>query len=434
MWYVVWGIENKTHRIVGTSFKPRQATVGAEELENWLVRQLNPRIDFQIHEGEVDGKPIVVFQIQPAVYAPVAFKDSEFIRVGSYNQKLRKYPEKERALWALLSRTPFECSTAAIDVSSDDVLDLIDYPSYFRLVGQTLPTNKTAILERLSDEKIILSKGGGRFEVCNVGAILFANDLRKFDRLAQKAPRVIIYQGQGRTNSKKEQMGQKGYAVGFEGLISYINDQLPQNEELGAVFRKEVRMFPEIAIRELVANALIHQDFNLTGTGPRIEIFSDRIEISNPGNPLIDPLRFIDGPPRSRNEILAGLMRRMNMCEERGSGIDKVIDSVEAFQLPAPDFRVTLDHTIAIIFAHKAFEDMDRNDRVRACYQHCCLRYVMNQRMTNESLRARFQLPKSKAATVSQIITATVECGMVRLDDNIGTTSKRYSRYVPFWT
>lgn len=63
--------------------------------------------------------------------------------------------------------------------------------------------------------------------------------------------------------------------------------------------------------------------------------------ITNPGKPLIEPIRFIDEPPRSRNEDLAAFMRRINICKERGSGIDKVIDSVEAFQLPAPLFKVT---------------------------------------------------------------------------------------------
>ncbi len=100
-------------------------------------------------------------------------------------------------------------------------------------------------------------------------------------------------------------IGGKGYAVGFEKAISYINDQLPQIEQIGQASRKEVRMYPEIALHELVANALLHQDFNVTGPGPMVGMFSDRMEITNPGAPLIAPLRFIDEPPRSRNEPLA---------------------------------------------------------------------------------------------------------------------------------
>ena len=71
-----------------------------------------------------------------------------------------------------------------------------------------------------------------------------------------------------------------------------------------------------------------------------VEIFKDRIEITNPGKPLVDTQRFLDNPPASRNEILASLLRRFRICEERGSGIDKVVFQVELYQLPAPLFEV----------------------------------------------------------------------------------------------
>jgi predicted HTH transcriptional regulator len=103
----------------------------------------------------------------------------------------------------------------------------------------------------------------------------------------------------------KEQEDSKGYACGVEGLIGFINAVLPSNEVIGSALRSSVPMFPELAVRELVANALIHQDFFLTGTGPIVEIFEDRIEITNPGMPLVDTDRFVDTPPRSRNETLA---------------------------------------------------------------------------------------------------------------------------------
>jgi ATP-dependent DNA helicase RecG len=190
-------------------------------------------------------------------------------------------------------------------------------------------------------------------------------------------------------------------------------------------------MFPEIAVRELVANALIHQDFTESGTSAMVEIYDDRIEISNPGRPFISPDRFID-EYQSRNERLADLLRRLGICEEKGSGVDKVIQAAEAFQLPAPDFRVGERRTSVLLFGHKDFDDMDRNDRIRATYQHCCLRYVMNGRMTNHSLRDRFKLPEDKTATVSQVIAATVDAGKVKVADP-AQTSTRYRSYVPFW-
>ena len=190
-------------------------------------------------------------------------------------------------------------------------------------------------------------------------------------------------------------------------------------------------MFPEIAVRELIANALIHQDFAKSGTSVMIEIYDDRMEISSPGKPFISPDRFID-EYQSRNEQLADVMRRLGICEEKGSGIDKVVHAAEFYQLPAPDFRVGERRTSVVLFAHLDIEDMDRNDRIRACYQHCCLRYVMNEQMTNLSLRERFKLPENKTATVSQIIAATVDAEKIKLTDPT-QTSTRYRSYVPYW-
>ncbi|MFA5027466.1 MAG: ATP-binding protein, partial [Candidatus Methylomirabilota bacterium] len=268
--------------------------------------------------------------------------------------------------------------------------------------------------------------------ITNLGAILFARKLGDFESLDRKAIRVVLYKGSSRIETLKEQPGARGYAVGFAGLVAYINDQLPRNEEIKKALRRDVRMYPELAVRELVANALIHQDFSITGTGPMVEVFADRIEISNPGVPLIDTLRFIDEPPQSRNEVLAALMRRMNICEERGSGIDKVISQVELFQLPAPDFQVTSGHTKVVLYAPKKLSEMTQADRMRACYQHACLCWVSNKVMTNTSVRQRFGIDEKNYPMASRIISETVKTGLIKAADP-SNKSRRMARYVPFW-
>lgn len=430
--YLVWGIEDSAHKIVGTRFKPREAKVGNEELINWLSRQLEPRLDFTFHEVVVDGQSVVILEIPRAGLQPVRFRGEEFIRSGSYKKKLREFPEKERKLWQLFDQTPFERRIAREGVPSDAVLTLLDYPAYFELTGQPLPENRKGILDKLIAEKFLHLRDDGRYDITNLGGILFAKDLGQFERLARKAIRVVVYAGNNRVETLREQTGVKGYAVGFEGAISFINTLLPQNEVVEQALRREVRMYPEIAIRELVANAIIHQDFSLTGTGPMVEIFSDRIEITNPGIPLIDPLRFLDEPPQSRNEALAAFMRRINICEERGSGIDKVVSAVEIFQLPAPDFLLTSNHTKALLYAHKEFNEMSRKDRVRACYQHACLRYVSNDFMTNSSLRERFSIAKKNYSMASRVISDSISSGMVRRYEE-DSASKRDAKYIPFW-
>lgn len=190
-------------------------------------------------------------------------------------------------------------------------------------------------------------------------------------------------------------------------------------------------MFPDIAIRELVANAIIHQDFLVTGTGPMVEIFSDRMEITNPGRPLVDTQRFLDSPPRSRNEALASFIRRIGVCEERGSGIDKVVLQTEVYQLPAPLFETTDEHTRSVLFAHKDFRKMEKDERVRAAYMHACLRYVQRNFMTNTTLRERFKIDERNSSMVSRIINDAIGAGLVRIyDESVGSRARRY---VPWW-
>jgi len=247
----------------------------------------------------------------------------------------------------------------------------------------------------------------------------------------RKAPRVVVYTGTSKLETRLDQTNLKGYAVGFQGLVHFVMSQLPQNEIVEAAIRRGVKLLPEIAMRELVANALIHQDFTISGTSMMIEIYTDRVEISNPGEPMVPVERFIDGY-ESRNEDLAGIMRRLGICEEKSSGIDRVVNQAEAYQLPAPDFHTVYQRTAVTIYGPRDFEQMDRSTRIRACYQHCALRWVVSERMSNQSLRERFGLTEGKSAIISQVIAATVEAGLIKPDERVGA-SRRFARYLPFW-
>ena len=430
--YLVFGIKDKTHQVVGTSVKLKQKKIGNEELENWLARLLSPHVDFKIVEFDYDNHLISMVIIDPACNQPIRFQNTAYIRVGSYKRKLPDFPEKERKIWGKTSQTVFETDLAMKNVNEDEVLQLLDYPSYFRLLELDLPENRDAILSRLADDYIIRPSEAGQWSIMNLGAILFASDLSQFRHLARKALRVIEYDGDGRVTSKREHLGHKGYAAGFEGLIGFLKGILPENEVIGEALRKSVPMYPELAIRELVANVIIHQDFTITGTGPMVEIFDNRLEITNPGKPLVDTNRFLDTPPKSRNESLASFLRRIGICEERGSGVDKVVFQTELYQLPAPLFEVVGDHTRAVLFAHSSFAAMDKADRIRACYLHACLQHVQRKRLTNTSLRDRFGVDKKNSAQISRVIGDTIQAGLVH-SYNPDSESRRHASYVPFW-
>jgi len=429
--YMVWGLDDETHEIVGTNFNPRTEKIGNEELESWLLRLLSPRIMFVFHEVDTDKGKVVILEIERASGKPVQFHGVEYIRIGSYKKNLKEYPDKERELWRVFDYVPFEDAVAAEHVSDSDVLKVLDYPSYFELLDVALPEDRKRILERLSEDSMITRCNAGGWNITNLGAILFAKKLSNFKHLSRKSVRVIVYSGKDRIETQREQEGSKGYASGFEGLIGFIDNLLPRNEVIGKALRRDVPMYPELAVRELVANAIVHQDFSLRGTGPMIEMFSDRMEITNPGVPLVKTERFLDSPPRSRNEALASFLRRVGVCEERGSGFDKVVSQTEFYQLPAPVVEVTEEHTRVTLFTHKPFNQMEREERIRACYLHACLRHVMKEYMTNASLRQRFGMDDKEISSASRVIRDTIDAGLIRPKDS--STAPRHMKYVPYW-
>lgn len=429
--YLVFGVEDETHRLLGTNFYPSKEKKGNQELENWLATQLNPRIDFNIFEWDDNGLHFVIFRIEATRNTPVSFRGEPFIRIGTYKKPLDEHPERERKIWNRENTYIFERELAAEHVSEDGILKLIDYPDYFDLIKFPLPDNRKGIIERMLQDKVLL-KAGLSYSITNLGVLLFAKDIDTFESIARKAVRVIHYDGNSRIKTKKEQTGKRGYAVGFEGLIRYIADQLPSNEIIDKALRKEISSYPILAIRELVANSIIHQDFSIKGSSPMVEIFDNRIEITNPGKPLIDPLRFVDHSPESRNELLARFMRRLNICEERGSGIDKVVYECEFNQLPAPEIIVGDNYTRIILYGRKKFREMDKQEKIRGCYLHACLKYVSGENMTNQSLRSRFGIDEHNYSIASRIISDTIDAKLIK-DYDEENKSKKYAKYLPYW-
>lgn len=429
--YMLWGIADGDHAVVGTDFRPDAEKVGGQVLQLWLANKLQPSPAFSFRTVEHPTGRVVLLEIPAAPSAPVSFQSVPYIRIGSATPKLTDYPERYKQLIEALRPYRWEHDIARQYASGDEVLDLLDYSQYFRLTKQPLPDNRAGIFDKLEADRLIVRDIGERWNITNLGAILFAARLSDFEPgLARKAVRFVAYTGKNRAATVTHRLdGQKGYAVGFEGLLGYINVLLPKNEHIGQALREAYPLFPELAIRELVANALIHQDMTMTGAGPQIELFEDRIEISNPGAPLVKPERMVDLPPRSRNEALASLMRRMNMCEEQGSGLDKVLEALELFQLPPLLLRAEENSMQAVLYGPRGFADMTPEERVRACYFHAVLKFLSGDKMKNASLCARLGIAAKNAAQATAVINKTLEAGLIRVAD----PDHPRAGYVPHW-
>jgi predicted HTH transcriptional regulator len=190
--------------------------------------------------------------------------------------------------------------------------------------------------------------------------------------------------------------------------------------------------YPRRTVREFLANSLVHQDFTITGTQVMVEIFTDRVVMTNPGSPLNDVNRFIDLPPHSRNEDLAQSLLLLNICERRGSGVDRAIEALEEALMPPPKFTKGEFFTRVFIYGAQKLSAMNRQDKIRACYQHCCLLHEDNREMTNQTVRERFEIDKKNYSIASRIIADTVAAGLVKVATP-ENESRKLASYIPFY-
>ena len=431
--YLIWGVRDVSKEIVGTDIKPylEKAPKGKMPFTTYLEQFLDPKINLIWEEHSLKGKRVLLLIIDVShVNRPIKFHGKGFIRVGPSKKALAEYPEKERLIWKSFESTRFESQIAKPSVTTEEIFDLLDLKLFSSLMS--IPySDHEAIIESLINKRLI-TKAGNNYDITNLGAYTFAQNMDIFPTLRKRTIRITKYNGNNKLdNATFDEQGRLGIVVSFKNIIDNILRFIPYKEEYSNGVRKDVPEFPKIAIRELVANALVHQDFTITGMNPSVEIFDNRLVITNPGIPLIAADRFLDFPPISRNKDLSELMQLFNIVEARGTGIDKVVNSLEQNELPALDIKVQGIFTSITLRKKKRFADMTVTERNQSIYWNACLRYVEDEQISNKSLRDRFKLSTRDSSLISKAISNAVQANLIKpYDPNL---SKKFMKYIPYW-
>ncbi len=429
--YMIWGVDDDTHTIIGTDIRLNSLRKGGQELENWLRYLLSQNADFSFLSTEVDGRHVELIVIAKARGVPVKFEKVEYIRSGSYTKKLMEFPSLQAQLWDKLRLGKFEDTCVKTGLQWHKVLYLLNWEAYLSLLHIPFTDNGPYLIHYMTEEGIVKQQDDGLYSITALGAILFAKKLSSFSHLGRKAIRVVQYKANNKLAISKEELIDEGYATAIEKTVNYINALLPAKEVINSTQRRTITAIPLLALREAIANALVHQDFYITGAGPLVEMFPNRTEITNPGVPLVDVMRIIDNPPRSRNEKLAALMRRMGMCEELGRGWDRMVISCELQQLPAPRIHTYEESTKVTLFSYLEFTYIPTDDKLWSTYLHACIKYLEGQALTNSSLRKRFGLAETSAGSISRLIKDALDKKLLKHVNP--DTAPRYMRYIPIW-
>lgn len=406
------------------------------QLTNLGRAALDPPLALDHAVEEFKGARLLFVHVPESTVKPVHLRgkslDHAFIRSGGTT---RKASRQEIGTLMLNSRTPrWEDLHASVLLNDAMLSTSLNVEPIFTMLERPPATMPEELLAWMAAERFIVRDQGGGGYITNLGAVAAARKLADFPDLSRKAVRVVVYDGLNKATTKLEQEGIKGYAISFQGILQFVMSYLPQSEIIEQALRKKRTVYPEIALREIIANALIHQDFSVAGASPLIEIFDDRIEVSNPGGLLPSKQldRLIGTQPESRNEHLARAFRRYKICEERGSGLLKAGLAVELYGLPPIEFSAEQNHFKVALHAPRTFAKMSVRERLEACYQHAVLKHYSGGAMTNTTLRERLKMPEKQRSMVSVLIQEAIDKNLVKPADP-DNKSRKFAEYVPFW-
>lgn len=433
--YKIWGVEDATHRLVGTSFDPYHIKArGNQDLLIWLKTMLSSNALYEFSAIEDQGLRFVVLTVSAAVGQPVCFDGTAYIREGSSTTRLAAGSRREAVLWQRLQTTHFESRAAVKDMTASDVLDMLDVDSFYRLLDMRKPDNPTTLMKTLCEQGLVTRQDDGGYTVMNLGLLLVGRSLSAVGNLRKRALRVISYEGKANLDIIDDMVFDRGYALVLPDAERYIMSRVPVKEHDDGAFRRMKFAYPQRAVRELLANAVIHQDLSDATSGPLVSVYSNRIQFSNPGVSLIPEDRVLNALPKTRNPALVGILRQMDLCEEGGTGWDRAVEACEAAHLLAPKIKSEEGMgTTVTLYSENAYERMATSERKEAVYWHACLLYARDESMGNQSLRERFGLDNSRKNMVamSRLIKECCKDGLIKEEN--ADASDRYRRYIPGW-
>ena len=306
--YLVWGVNDETHEVVGTTFD-YHIDVKHEPLEHFLARQVTPDVGFSFHELELDGRRVVLLAVPAATKVPTGFNGMRYLRIGSSKVNLAKYPERESQLFYTLRMGP-----ATVVNTPSDYQDL----TFDKLL--VYYTAKGVQLSRRTFKKNLrLLCEDGRY---NLLAQLLSDD-------SHIPVRFAMFNGPDKTSTMYavREFGNTCLLYSLDKALEYgelLN--VPQADERDRVVeRKEVMLFDESAFREAMVNAFVHNRW-VSGNAPMITVFSDRIEILSRGTlpPEQTMEGFFAGESVPVNQELSDIFLQLHISERTGRGVPKV--------------------------------------------------------------------------------------------------------------
>jgi len=365
--YLVYGLDDKTHEVVGTKFDPYAVKAkGNQDLLPWLAAGLRPNMGFEPHIVTHPNGRVVLFEIGPARDQPVSFSGKAFIRVGASKTELAKHPEKSRAIWMRSRDWSGElCEAATLADLDPDAVAKAREQFAVKHPSQASAMAEWDDLTFLNKAKILKQGRATRAALLLLGrpesATLLSPAAAKISWvLKDKENRELDYEHFG-----------PPFLFAGDRLQRRIRNLIVRAMPGGTLFPQEITQYDPWVIREALHNCIAHQDYGLNGRISVVE-FPDRILLTNVGDFLPGNVETViqqDSPqPIYRNPFLADAMVELNMIDTQGGGIKRMFETQRKRSFPLPDYDLTKQGQVSAIISGQILDErytkllMERTD------------------------------------------------------------------------
>lgn len=306
--YLIWGVNNDTHELTGTTFNYHQE-VKNEPLEHYLARTVTPDIGFFFKEMELNGNRLVILVVPAAAKVPTAFEGVRYLRVGSSKVNLAKFPERESQIFAILRN-----GIPTVTNTESEYQELTFRKLFLYYEDKGIVLNKETFEKNLG----LRTKDGAY----NLLAQLLSDD-------SHIPIRVSIFRGEDKASPlySVREFGNNCLLVSMDKVLEYgdVINIIQADESNRVVERKEVPLFDDIAFREAIINAFVHNLW-VDGNAPMITIYSDRVEILSRGT--LAPKQTLEGFYKGEsvpvNQGLSDIFLQLHISERSGRGVPKI--------------------------------------------------------------------------------------------------------------
>ncbi|MEK6584567.1 MAG: RNA-binding domain-containing protein [Nitrospirota bacterium] len=354
--YLVFGVENVTHAVVGTAFDPhREKGKGNQDLLFWLSMGLQPNAGFEMHEFRAEDKRVVLLEVVPSLDRPVQFYGKAWVRVGSSKTLLANHPEKERIIWQ--RRTDWSAQTC--ERATFDDLD----PDAIRKAREEYKTKtpaKKAEVDSWDDITFLNKTGLAVHGTITNSAVLMLGKPESSTLLSPAVARITWILKDERNQEKDYEHFDPPFILNVDRVLARIRNLTIRQLPGGTLFPIEIPQYEPWVLREAIHNCIAHQDYILAGRVNLVEM-PDRLMLTNVGSFLPGTVESVirrDAPMEVyRNRALAQAMVNLNMIDTQGGGIKRMFLLQKNRFLPLPDYDLSEPERVVVTIQGRVLDE-----------------------------------------------------------------------------